>query len=43
MPKTAKGIKIYNALQKQYGEKKGASVFFAMENSGKIKGVAKRK
>jgi hypothetical protein len=43
MPLTKKGLKIREALEKQYGKKKGDSVFYAMENSGKIKGVAKKK
>jgi|TARA_E500000318_G_scaffold45990_1_gene43406 hypothetical protein len=43
MPLTAKGKKIKKAMEKQYGAKKGASVFYAMENKGKLKNVAKKK
>lgn len=39
MPLTAKGEEIKSAMQKQYGAKKGASVFFASANKGTIKGV----
>lgn len=43
MPLTSKGRKIKASMEKQYGEKKGESVFYATENKGKIKGVVKRK
>lgn len=43
MPQTAKGRKIKKAMQKQYGKKKGTSVFFASANKGTIKGVHKGK
>jgi hypothetical protein len=43
MPLTAKGKKVKKAMTKQYGTKKGESVFYAMEKSGKLKGVAKKK
>lgn len=43
MPKTAKGEKILRKMVEEYGEKKGKSVFYAMENSGKLKGAAKKK
>lgn len=43
MPMTKKGMKIREALEKEYGKKKGEGVFYAMENSGKIKGVTKGK
>jgi hypothetical protein len=43
MPLTKKGLKIRAALEKEYGKKKGEEVFYAMENSGKIKGVKKKK
>lgn len=39
MPLNSKGEKIKAAMERQYGQKKGDSVFFASENSGKIKGV----
>ena len=39
MPLTEKGHKILAAMKAEYGEQKGASVFYASANSGKIKGV----
>ena len=42
MPLTKKGRRIKAAMQSEYGKKKGDSVFYASENSGKIKGVAKK-
>jgi hypothetical protein len=42
MPLTKKGEKIKKAMQKQYGKKKGEEVFYAAENKGTIKGVAKK-
>ena len=39
MPLKKKGKKIMKAMQKQYGKKKGKSVFYASRNKGKIKGV----
>ena len=41
MHKTKKGKKIKKALTKQYGKEKGEKVFYAMENSGKVKKVKK--
>jgi hypothetical protein len=41
MPLTAKGKKLKKKFEKQYGKKKGQSVFYAMENSGKLKKVIK--
>lgn len=41
MPKTKKGAKIITAMIKQYGKKKGKSVFYASEEAGTIKGVHK--
>jgi hypothetical protein len=41
MPLTKKGSKIKRAMAKQYGKKKGASVFYASENKGTIRGVHK--
>lgn len=41
MPLTLKGKKIKEAMEKEYGEEKGEKVFYASENKGKIKGVAK--
>lgn len=43
MPLNKKGKKIIKAMEKEYGTKKGKSVFYAMENSGKLKGVKKKK
>jgi hypothetical protein len=37
MPLNKKGKKIKKAMTKQYGKKKGEKVFYAMENSGKLK------
>jgi len=39
MPLTSKGNKIMSAMKKEYGGKKGESVFYASRNKGKIKGV----
>ena len=41
MPLTAKGKKLKKKFEEQYGKKKGQSVFYAMENSGKLKKVVK--
>ena len=41
MPKTKKGAEIIAAMIKQYGKKKGKSVFYASEKAGTIKGVHK--
>lgn len=43
MPLTKKGKKIKKAMEKEYGKEKGAQVFYATENKGKIKGVTKKK
>jgi len=43
MPLNKKGTKIKKAMTKQYGKKKGESVFYAMEKSGKLKGAKKAK
>lgn len=43
MPLTKKGKKIVSAMKKEYGSKKGKSVFYASKNKGKIKGVEKKK
>lgn len=42
MPLTKKGEKIKKAMQKQYGKERGERVFYASENKGAIKGVAKK-
>ena len=39
MPLTKKGAKIKRAMMKTYGKRKGAKVFFASANKGRIKGV----
>jgi len=39
MPLNKKGKKVLTIMKKQYGAKKGKSVFYAMENSGKLKRV----
>lgn len=39
MPQTAKGKKIMNAMVKEYGSKKGKSVYYASIVKGKIKGA----
>lgn len=36
---TAKGEEIKKAMEKEYGAKKGESVFWASKNVGKISGV----
>jgi len=41
-PLTKKGAKIKRAMTKQYGKKRGASVFYASINAKKIKGAKKR-
>jgi hypothetical protein len=43
MPLTKKGKKIKKNMKKEYGGKKGESVFYASINSGKIKGAEKGK
>jgi len=43
MPLTTKGKKIKKALSKEYGAKKGESIFYAMRNAGKITGVERRR
>lgn len=43
MPLTKKGKKIKANMEKTYGKQKGDRVFYASENKGTIKGVAKKK
>jgi hypothetical protein len=43
MPLTKKGKKILRSMRKQYGKKKGTSVFYASQNKGSIKGTEKRR
>jgi hypothetical protein len=42
MPLTTKGKKVKAAMQKQYGKERGERVFYATENKGKVKGLAKK-
>lgn len=39
MPLNPKGIKVMKKLRKEYGSRKGTSVFYAMVNSKKLTGV----
>jgi len=41
MPLNTKGKKIKKAMEKEYGKKRGDRVFYASENSGRIKNVTK--
>lgn len=43
MPLTPKGQKVKTQMVKHYGKEKGEQVFYASENKGTIKGVAKRR
>ena len=43
MPLTKKGRKIKRAMEREYGKRKGARVFYASANKGTIKGVDRRK
>lgn len=43
MPLTKKGKKIEKAMEKEYGKKKGESVFYASINKGKVKGAEGKK
>ena len=43
MPLNERGQKLRDKFRGQYGKKKGDSVFYAMENSGKLKGILKAK
>lgn len=42
MPLTPKGKKIKAAMDKEYGKKRGDRVFYASQNSGRIKGTHKK-
>jgi hypothetical protein len=42
MPFTAKGRKVINHLRKEYGQKRGTSVFYAMINKGKLSGAERK-
>ena len=43
MPLTSKGRKIMRAMRKEYGKKRGTSVFYASANKGTIRGVHGRR
>lgn len=43
MPLNEKGNKILGNMKNTYGRKEGERVFYASENSGKIKNVTKSK
>jgi hypothetical protein len=42
MPLTKKGEKIKGAMEKEYGKKEGEKVFYASQNSGRIKGTHRK-
>lgn len=42
MPLNEKGKEIKEAMEKEYGAKKGEKVFYASENKGTIKNVVKK-
>ena len=42
MPLTPRGRKVLSAMRKEYGSKKGTSVFYASVNKGKLRGVHKK-
>jgi hypothetical protein len=39
MPLNEKGKKIMKSMRKQYGKKRGETIFYASKNKGTIKGV----
>ena len=43
VPLTTKGKKVKQAMQKQYGKDRGERVFYAAENKGTLKGVARKR
>ena len=43
MPLNEKGKKVRRAMRKTYGKDKGDEVFYASENSGKLKGIKRHK
>ena len=43
MPLNEKGKKIKRAMRKTYGKEHGDRVFYASENSGKLKGIKRKK
>ena len=42
MPLTKKGNAILSGMQREYGKKKGESVFYASINAGKVTGAEKQ-
>lgn len=42
MPLTGKGKKVLRSMEREYGAKKGKSVFYASINSGRVKGAEGR-
>lgn len=43
MPLNKKGKEIMSNFLKEYGFNKGERIFYAMENSGKLKGIKSKK
>ena len=43
MPLNARGKRILASMKRQYGAKRGKSIFYASERTGKIRGVKKTK
>ena len=43
MPLTPKGKKIKKNMEKEYGKKKGTSIFYASINKGKVTGAEGKK
>jgi hypothetical protein len=43
MPLTKKGSKILRSMRKEYGVKKGTSIFYASANKGTIKKVHRKR
>lgn len=43
MPLSRKGRKIKKAMESEYGKEKGDRVFYASENSGRIRGLRMRR
>jgi len=43
MPLNKKGKKVKKAFEKEYGKKKGDSIFYASINSGTVKNATKKK
>lgn len=43
MPLTKKGLKIKGEFIKEYGKKRGVSIFYAWERKNDVSGLVKRK